>query len=395
VKTRDALALFVLIVAGLWMWRSSVDSPRSAAGLERGADVEGVARNIPGELRPAPGSAERSALKAVAPLPPRPAPAVEPELPEEEFEMEQPDDPIETGDCTLYLTLVERGSLRPVASWVTLYRLDAPANEFYEHGDQVQARLQVPETGLVIRDLPEDGYRLVVDQIRRAQGDPAAFEVRGRNTQHEVLIDLPREREAWLVLYDAAGRRIERASIQVLPTEARPRWPWEIRWVQGRACKLENVFEEVTSDAVDFGAPLPAAVERVAEAEGFRLTGLRESNSGETRVHVWRASLEGHTSVVVRITMDSEPPERLVGLIAPLDELEESIRLPSGEDVRSFPGSVSASSLARPASQLPPDDPWRVLVVDVRVAPGGYEPLEFRWQPAAGPPGVRVLKLRD
>lgn len=390
------VACAALLVLGWRLAAPSDDAQGGSLGPERASNAATVPAPA-AELGPAPAPLREELVQA--PRTPEPAQLHAQSIddpPEEEIE-EAPEDPLQTGACALRLTIVDRASAAPVRSLVHLWRLDAPENEFYGPGDQLQRTVFVPAEGLLLEDLPADEYRVVAQSQARREPAPPAFEVVGPLTHHELTIGLPIPHEGWLEVYTPDGRRLEAADLS--PVRLRSRWSSNesATWVRRRECKLEGVFEDVeimdSSESSEEEAERPLTQ---VEVGGFRLSGLREGNHGAGHTCVCEARFPGRSWVLVRLDPEqvdfSDPKNlRLVAVSAPLSDLLPHVLLPDGRDGNSFAESVKASCVAQPASTLDPAMPWAELEVDVRVRVQGHEPLHFRWRPTGGPPQDRVL----
>ena len=374
------------------------DAPDEIAeALTRGREVEPAPATIPPDLpiEPPSASGRGAAIEPVAVVE-----ATSIEVPDEPNEFDEvweeaPEDPIERGACALHLSVIDRATREPVVTGVHLFRLDAPENEAFGRGDQLQQVAYIPIEGLFLTDLPEDEYRVVVDAQRLASPSPPAFEVAGSLTRHVLEIDLPRSVPIWLEVYEVDGTRLE--EIDLRSPEDRVHWDSNRRedWMRKRPVLAEGFVEFESSEGSPLGGD-PIWESRRAESEGFALGQAREPNKGEHRRTLHGATLPGRTRVELwvdpeTLDFDSIRELRYVAVLADLDDLLPHVLLPDGSDATAFAEAVDACCRARPRSSLSTDEPWRELPVQVHARPSRHAELRFDWWPLQGPPMDRVL----
>jgi hypothetical protein len=103
---------------------------------------------------------------------------------------------VERGDCAISLRVLDAETEQPVASTVDLWRLDAPGNEHWTAGDQLQATADVPVEGARIEALPAGVYRPVCLAARYSAEDPPPVRVEGALTEVTFRILVPRKFDA-------------------------------------------------------------------------------------------------------------------------------------------------------------------------------------------------------
>jgi hypothetical protein len=314
------------------------------------------------------------------------SPPNDPELgPPEEAAGEEPEDPIELGACTLELRVFDRLTGEPVATGAELWRLEAPGNQHWTAGDQLQAKQLMEHGRGRFFDLPAGRYRVRADARRLDSADPPAFEVRAPNTEVALQIDLPRSYRVFVDVRDAAGLYVGRAS--VLPASdshsiEAPSWRTERRLREGSPEAVSTAVEwNIHGDAVDIDAG----------PRGFELGEFREATarSGGSR-HV-KLSFEAQSSVKCPLLMTPETDARYLAVCVPLSAIRAAVRLEDGRSLGELPHRIEASCTAVPIldSSAAPD--WRQVPIDVRVDCGGFQPLQFELRLAEWPLRERVL----
>lgn len=151
-----------------------------------------------------------------------------------------PPDPVEQGDASLHLRLVDEATGELVKSQIVLWRLEAPSNRFWTRGDQDVAQAWSDVDGCVFEDLAPGRYRPVLHSERKAAAHQDEIEVFGR-TEKELAVDLPRHRPVWMVFKDAEPPF---PSVEALfgPLEYEDRSHEIPDWVNGRTMRPE--FED-------------------------------------------------------------------------------------------------------------------------------------------------------
>lgn len=301
-----------------------------------------------------------------------------------------PEDPIELGPCNLELQIVEQGSAATVASWIFLYRLNAPGNELYGPGDQVQQRVFVGHEGALLTKLPEGEYRVLVDVAAYGIEAPPVFKVAGPLTRHTLTIARPRKRQAWLRLYDSVGVRLQEAWIST--PKDKLWWPSERQasWIRARECKLLDVEFVISSEGSSLGGA-PSSVRVSAGPQGFDLGQLVESEIGTRRTTQFWATAAGLTRVKVSVDCsqlsfaEDEEDLVLVGVLAPVEEIHASLLLGDGRDLSSIPDSLHAECTAQPLAALTGREPWRSQIIELEVTHASFEAFRLDWVPGQGP----------
>jgi len=143
-----------------------------------------------------------------------------------------PPDPLEAGAASVRISLFDQATGEPVGSGVVLWRLAAPANEYWTSGDQAVAHENVPATGRTFAGLPAGEYRAVCMAERLSAPDPPSFFV-GGDTEAALFLTLPGERPVRLEL-SSGGERVTRAEVWFWPLECHGVEPHAPDWVVQR-----------------------------------------------------------------------------------------------------------------------------------------------------------------
>ena len=302
---------------------------------------------------------------------------------DEEFEEEAVDSP-QSGPCSLFLRAEWQSSGEFADTWAILYRLDAPGNEFFGPGDQVQLGMHLPAEGLWIHDLPEDDYRAICVGASADAEDPPAFAVSGAETRHMLRIAKPHEARGTLRLYRSNGTEITEA-IQG-PVRNPPYRDMQIPWLTKRE-QLRGYSE--TSISIGDSAYLPER--RTAGIDGFSLGRLREATRGGPWGYLTSYTQDGWSKVRIAAQWTPDEGTEWCGVLAPMDEIVGSLGLASGAPLDVDKLRVVATCTAVRSDQLETSSPWTELEIEVQAAYPGHEPLEFTWRASDGPPAWRTL----
>jgi len=361
---RLLVGLLVLAALALWAW--SLPSERARAVRGEGvvpAEAEGGRAPAP---PPAPAEAPGERTAPGTPIPPA------------------PEDPVEEGECSLHIALADRDSGRELAGSVALYRLDAPGNEHWTRGDQLQCMVDVAVGGTLVEKLPGGAYRIFcLDQPAKSE-DPEAFLVSGALTRRTFAIPSPRWFEAWLVVVDENGRRFDRGRLRGGGRYHTDR-SMEPGWRVARALREPDKY--FTGRGFGAGAMGGRSV-RAATAVDGRFPLGRYLEDARRRVgHVrWSWQSPERTEVRVEIDQAGARPREYGGISIPIDPIRRSILLPDGGSALERGARIEAWHDA--AEGRPPEP--ALAVIRVRATLNGHEPLEFEMR-ADDPPPVRTM----
>ncbi len=312
---------------------------------------------------------------------------------EEIWEEEAVEDPIERGTCGLFVRAIWQSSGLPAASHFQLYRINAPENEFYTAGDQLQLEGQLPKEGKQILYLAEGEYRVTCWAASAKTPDPPSFFVAGDQTEALLELTAPPAGEAHLLLYDEHGTRLENVDRYGIRYESGTELGPELPWLNARMPKKGYTVTEGFMDAFESGNP---PVEHlVAVDKGFFLTPVK----GATKYHFNRSrhslGLPDHTAVVVPVAWEGEGPPTWVGVIVPLERIAAALWLEYGDRPDPAKLTLDAQCIARPLAELPDFEPWSVVAIQVNVDYPGHKTLEFAWSPGQGLLEDQFLQVVD
>jgi len=305
---------------------------------------------------------------------------------------ELPAEELGEGDCVLRLQLVDQDTGAPIASAVRVWRLGAAAGRKWSAGDHVQRKVDVPETGVVLRGLPAGKYRVEVDAARRASDDPPEFDLHGE-LQQVVAVATPRMTPLRCVVVDAAGVPLTTALHRsrgdgwgtIAPRPA-PAWASPRNWTGPLSPEVPAGGSHGHSDTDSSLREIEAGV------HGFEIGSIAESSRAGTRDSTHELSFDGRNSV--RVFATSEDVARGDGYVAvsvPLADLAARVRLPNGTSALDAGAVVTAKCAAALRTHDAPADFWRGVPIAVQVKLAGYATLEFEWRAADGAGAASVL----
>ena len=327
---------------------------------------------------------QRETIQVEAPAPPAeshaaPAPREpEPEIVSFEVVGSPPPDPVQLGSAALDLELVDAATEQPVASYVELWRIDAPENEHWTAGDQLQAQAQVPVEGWLFTKLPEGRYRLVCHA--QAWGEaPAEVEVRAPLTRFSLAIALPREFRVRLDVRNRFGVQVPSLSLATAG--------WEALDSQD-AWRGERGVKSAAGTAVGFGSfsASRAGARRWTSPtsqppEGFDLGVFREADRVTHRREVREYRTPDGCRLSVRIPPRCDSDLDLVVVALSTAEVEPLVRVPPGW-AGQLELSVVGNAMEREASLLGVG--WERAPVKLRVDGPGLRKFSDTWRAADG-----------
>ena len=367
------LALVSLLSAPVWLgWLGR--SPEIAA--EARPDPQGAAGGAANEAidrrRPVPATeraprAEENVVDAGA--------AFDDEPPIEEWEdLDLPDD-VQLGPAALDLRLVDARTGAGVASHVELWRIDAPGNDHWSAGDQLQQQAHVPAEGLLFTRLPEGRYRLVCS-AQVWDEEPPEVEVDAPRTQIDLALALPRSFRVRVVVRDRFEHLVPSVELGRTGSEsldAGSPWRWDRMPLNGDA-----ILEDFEMSSVEFAPWLSLGPQT---EDGFDLGSYHEAERGSHQ----RITLELRTPqggrVSVRVPGRAGEDVHLVAVAVPEPEFAARVRMPGGGPAHA---EVEAICEATARSAYERGGGWASAPVKIRARLVGYRPTERIWCAAQG-----------
>lgn len=156
------------------------------------------------------------------------------------------------GPCDLEVELIDCHTGRPVGPrcFARLWRFDVPEDEVWTEGDVVERQGTTGEDGVLrFTKLAAGRYRLQCSYLAAGAKDPAEFALSGERTRIRFEVEMPREFEAGLRVYDEDGSPITAGTIEkricssysrsegdpawANPRDAKPPYYRSIRFVMG------------------------------------------------------------------------------------------------------------------------------------------------------------------
>jgi len=314
------------------------------------------------------------------------------ELPLETEEL--PDDPVETGPCSLTLNLTSAESGQPVQAAVELWRLDAPGNEHWRRGDQLQARQDVRVEGVAVDNLPAGRYRVFARDQRVNSEDPPAFAVAGPTTVVTLSVPMPRKFHVHVRIYTESGHVLLRAMRDDLggstssDTDGAPKWRKERELRNGFWC-VRSI-----SMGIGCGANRAPAYEVVGTEAGFHLGFSQEDARGSRCTSSHSFESEGRTSVRLFLTREVQRDRSYLALSVPEEPIVASIVMPDGRRASEAGADFRiycSATLEEPGARA---DAWRALPIHVEARLEGFKELDFTYR-LGDPLPVRCLRPKD
>jgi len=280
---------------------------------------------------------------------------------------------IDVGSTTLKVVAVDTdGAI--VASHVELWRIDAPGNEHWTGGDQLQAQAFVPIEGWLFTRLPEGRYRLVC-HAQVFDEAPLEVVVLAPRTRLDVPIRVPRSFRIRVAVRDRFGRLVPSVFLGSETTSLALDEPWRFERAPRDPNQVQILEDiEIASESI-FSSEGPQP------AEGFDLGSYREADRGaRRRLRLVLKTLDGAT-VKVRVPTRSDRDLDLVAVAVPASDVAAGVRLPGGGLAQA---RVSVTGWARPRVAGLPGGGWERAEVEIQARQEGYRPASLTWTAETG-----------
>ncbi|MCK6458603.1 MAG: hypothetical protein L6Q95_01755 [Planctomycetes bacterium] len=318
----------------------------------------------------APSEREEPAAEAPEPAPGEAAPA--PEAPSVRG------DPVERGECAIFLRVLDAKTEQPVASTVDLWRLDAPGNGDWTAGDQLHVTAEVPAEGARLEGLPAGVYRPVCLAARYSSDDPPPFLIEGALTEVAIRAETPRSLYAYVKVVDPRGVPMPTGGVRGgyhrgwTDRERRP------AWTTGRLPRGGGVASSLPARVGGRGGTRSSSTKPVPQpAEGFRLGPFPEDTKKSAVLHYFTVQVEGCGDVRVAVPGTAADGSTFLGLSVPLATVPGDLRMRDGRTIAEAGGKVSATFVAVPLDASAPAPLLSDRPFHVYVAVPGFKDLSF------------------
>jgi hypothetical protein len=363
------LGLALVVLGAMWFLR-----PRHAGAAAPDAPVAGPDADAAERPLLEPLEAEREGTAASSDPEEAVEQVVEDLPPEEELEEPWLPDPVQLGPAMLDLRLVDSRTGDPVGSFVQLWRIDAPGNESWTEGDQLQQQAQVPAEGWLFTQLPEGRYRLVC-HAQAWDAQPPEVTVTAPRTRLDVPIEVPARFRVRVVVCDRYGQLVPRVTLESDGSEELAvSAPWRFER-QPRGQEVVFTDESVSEEA------WWSSEEQSQPAEGVDLGLHGGATRGAPRLRVLTLSTPDGGRVRVRVPSRGEGDVRLVAVALPVDEVAARVRFPGGAPAQA---EVEVFGQAVEQEPGPPGQGWQQAPVQIQARLEGYQPVHASWTAAAG-----------
>lgn len=310
--------------------------------------------------------------------------------PDPEKDFDGVSDPVQTGECTLEIKFMDSKDFRPVSGRVQLWRLNAPANERWSNGDQLQVETIARQGLLTIEELPEGQYRLHPLFARKGSSAQAAFTVSGEFTTIDCMVEMPSTQDVAVKIY-----RLDQSTFLATgePVETK-RLGWSItgrpidpQWQQRRIEKATGQpLPQTISQKKGSGSKRPWRKQTVNDL-GVRFAELAEGDRQSMRTY--RFQLRNGSRESMRLNLEHKGRDtQYVALFLSADELQDCLVFPEGQspqDLRKNFIIDSSSVPFNPDSGQTLDSALQQVEVEIHFLAVGFKGVSFKWKPADGP----------
>jgi hypothetical protein len=344
---------------------------------------------------------ESAAKRRTAPEPepepiPNPDPSAEQTEPEVEIILEEDlvdidslPDPPEAGECDLTIDFVDSITGEAVAGEVKLYRIDAPGNELWTRGDQLQRRGYAKGGQFDATQIPVGTYRAYPLFARLHAPTPMPFDVTGPSTRIEQAVEMPHIEQIQLQLFRSDGvlfnghpKSFEFRKLGPLPEGSAKTEP---NWLKYRNPRDDNVAYFSESGLVTFGIESPWK-NYPFDANGFSLWSIRGDNREQPWLHRIEARRNHRLTNIIRLKPTGNNFYAAVFLDP--EDLQQALVFPPNQDeidLRSkFKIQVDAIPLDLEAGRSL-DHAWKQCSIEIKLKHADFLSVNLTWQPSQGP----------
>lgn len=311
------------------------------------------------------------------------------EIEEAEHDISEFPDPPQKGNCELVIDFIDAVTGEAVAGEVKLYRLDAPDNELWTEGDQLQLHAHTQGNELIASQIPEGRYRAYPLFARLHAPTPPAFEVEGYTTRISQKVEMPAKHLIHLQLFRSDGvlynSQIAAVEFRRLADQPNHFGKPEPDWLTRRELKDEDIgyFTEYSFFSLDH--PAPWAVFPY-QANGYSLWQI----SGDNRDQPIFQRLEARVNLSPANTLRLKPS--LGGSYAAVyvdpKDLQQALVFPASYQAldlsHKFEVQCNAISLAANGGRSL-EEAWKELIVSIQLKVEGLQPVQLDWRPSHGP----------
>jgi len=299
---------------------------------------------------------------------------------------EPPRDPVSRGEGSLRLALVDADTGEAVEEGVHLYRIDAPGNEHWTRGDQLQGKFEIGTDGRRVTGLAPGRYRVFVPGQRAGTTDERAFLVDGPGVRRTVAVPVPRAIRVRLMVVDADRRRLTRGELASSSySSSRTVQP---SWLVPREPRRPSRRVFGGRHRMGCGGGSGRSALRSGDDGRFRLGTLEENSRAHRRSRSFTWMRDGRSSVRVRVDGERAGLRCYCGVSVPVAPVRDAVLLPDGTRAVDAGASLRVwSDAVEDGARLPP--------IRVRCRLEGYETLEFSFDPRVAPSPRFLAVSRD
>ncbi|MBC8403876.1 MAG: hypothetical protein H8E15_01515 [Planctomycetes bacterium] len=313
---------------------------------------------------------------------------IEDEPLEEEME-ELPADPPQQGDCDLQIDFVDSLTGEAVAGQVKLYRLDAPGNEHWTEGDQLQLSAWANDGQFIAPQIPSGSYRAYPLFAHLDATTPEPFEVEGFLTRVTQQVEMPQTEFLRLQLYRSDGLLYngdaDQVEFQHLEALSNGSGKPEPEWLKERALKNQDTvyYSEFGSISWGFSAPWKTYI---ADPNGFPLWEIKGDNREQQQIY--RAHVRVNQSLANTVHIKARGHATYAAIFVDPAELQAKLIFPSDMPNQDLSHKFRVQTTAVPlggAKGFTMAAAWGQLRVLISLSHPGFKPIRLTWTPSDGP----------
>ena len=292
--------------------------------------------------------------------------------------------------ASLHVTLKDRASGESREGRIQLWRIDIPAEPGWTPGDERVGEFRLPADGLTIPDLAPGRYRATCDVHARSRADLPEFAVSAPRTEVALEVYAPREREAWVEIFDARGQVFEKAEYK---PGSRGGSLLQPAWCHPRGQVQEDGSEVAAPRAGGYTSSSSAHQswrKLTRGAHGFSLGLEREDGEFWETTRAITLRVPDHGTVGGSVRFDSADEQRFRVLLVEKGSFEGLFTLPDGGELDLE--RLHVQTPLEPDVEPRPPEWWLDVPVRIAIQAPGCKRLELEFRLRGGLPRPQRLE---
>ena len=315
-----------------------------------------------------------------------------------------PPDLLQHGESSLEMSLIDSETKDPVSGTVQLWRLNAPENEGWNAGDQMQHQAEAILGTFRADQLPEGEYRLFVLFAKDGSPSGEAFTIAGRSTALTQEVVMPHREGISLAMFRTGGTKVLGVAGEGFQwkdggSRSEVHFDLEPDWLSRRWPKEPAIMESMAGGGGWGGGHHSSWTSLPKDTFGFLLGERMQDSRGNKTFHRFHVREGDAEAIAVRVR--AEGPGRYVGIYMGIEEVLSRIVFPAGGSFRDLTEEISVEVEALPLHQAESGDgpsAQSVLLdvpVKITIDAEGFARFQLTWKMREGHLPELALRLAD